>query len=210
VLGKFCWILQNRFGLACQPLTPVFLRACLTCHPSTSPNRDTTQSVGATSHHVPSISLTLLSPLELRSRRLHHSPCLHYYASSLLHNVHRSPTPPPPLLIARLVSHCEAAPPLGMPWSSPAAATQVLVLRCTWVLVTMSYHARHLMPLVPEDLAPAALPGTRRPLGVTVGDLGTYRARSHGGSIIDRQVVKSCLSMAIVMGGRTGMDHSWV
>jgi hypothetical protein len=78
------------------------------------------------------------------------------------------------------------------------------------VLVTMSYRARHLMPLLPEDLAPSALPGTRRPLGMTVRDLGMYRAKSHGGSTVDRQVVKSCLSMAIVMGGRTGMDHSWV
>jgi hypothetical protein len=40
--------------------------------------------------------------------------------------------------------------------------------------VVMSCRARHLMTLFPEDPAPAALPGTEKPLGVTAGDLGKY------------------------------------
>jgi hypothetical protein len=65
-------------------------------------------------------------------------------------------------------------------------STQVPIVRCAWVLVTMSYCARHLMLLFPEDLTPAALPGTERSLGVTAEDSGVYRVGSHGGSTIDR------------------------
>jgi hypothetical protein len=43
--------------------------------------------------------------------------------------------------------------------------TQVSVVRCTWVPVVMSYRDRHLMPLFPEDLAPAPLLDTEKPPG---------------------------------------------
>jgi hypothetical protein len=43
--------------------------------------------------------------------------------------------------------------------------TQVPIVRCAWVHVTMSYRAWHLMSLLPEDLTPAALLGTERALG---------------------------------------------
>jgi hypothetical protein len=67
--------------------------------------------------------------------------------------------------------------------------TQVSVVRCTWVPVVMSYRDRHLMPLFPEDPAPAALLDTEKPPGATVGGLGTYRARSYEKSVVDKQVV---------------------
>jgi hypothetical protein len=35
------------------------------------------------------------------------------------------------------------------------SSTQVPVVRCTWVLVVLSYLSRHLLPLFLEDLAPA-------------------------------------------------------
>jgi hypothetical protein len=44
--------------------------------------------------------------------------------------------------------------------------TQMHVVRCVWVPMTMSYHARHLMLLPPEVSALAALLGTERPLGL--------------------------------------------
>jgi hypothetical protein len=87
-------------------------------------------------------------------------------------------------------------------------STQVSVVRCAWVPVTMSYHVRNLMLLLPEDSAPSALLGLERFPGVTAGDPGTYSTGSHRGSIVDREVMKSCLSTAIAVGGRTGMDHS--
>jgi hypothetical protein len=89
-------------------------------------------------------------------------------------------------------------------------STQVHVVRCVWVPVTMSYRAKHLMLLPPEASAPTALPSTERPSCVTAGDPGTYRAESHRGSTIDRQMVKSCLLLAILTEGRTSADHSWV
>jgi hypothetical protein len=51
--------------------------------------------------------------------------------------------------------------------------TQVPVVRCTWVHVVMSYHARHLMLLFLEDPAPAALLDIEKPTGMIV------RARVH-------------------------------
>jgi hypothetical protein len=36
-------------------------------------------------------------------------------------------------------------------------STQVLVVRCAWTPMVMSYHARHEMSLLPEDPAPIAL-----------------------------------------------------
>jgi hypothetical protein len=41
------------------------------------------------------------------------------------------------------------------------------------VPVTASYRARHLMPLLPEDPAPAELLCIEKPLGVTAGESGT-------------------------------------
>jgi hypothetical protein len=66
------------------------------------------------------------------------------------------------------------------------------------VPVTMSYHASHLVSLLTEDPTLVALLDIKRPLGMTAGDPGMYRAGSH---------VKSCLSAAIMMVGRTDMDH---
>jgi hypothetical protein len=43
-----------------------------------------------------------------------------------------------------------------------ASCTQVLVVRCVWVPVTMSHNGRHTMSLSPEDPALAALPSTKR------------------------------------------------
>jgi hypothetical protein len=40
---------------------------------------------------------------------------------------------------------------------------QVLVVRCAWVPVALSYHDRHSMSLSPEDPAPVVLPGTESP-----------------------------------------------
>jgi hypothetical protein len=39
-----------------------------------------------------------------------------------------------------------------------SSSTQVLIVRCTWVSVVLSYQARHSMPLSPKDLALVALP----------------------------------------------------
>jgi hypothetical protein len=78
-------------------------------------------------------------------------------------------------------------------------STRVPAVRCVWVPVTVSYHARHLMPLLSEDLAPTALLDIEKPPSVAAGDPGTYRAGSHGGSTVGRQVVKYCLSATIVI-----------
>jgi hypothetical protein len=50
------------------------------------------------------------------------------------------------------------------------------------------------------------LPGSGESSGMTAR--GSYCAGSRGGFIVDRQVIKSCLSMTIVMGERTNLDHS--
>jgi hypothetical protein len=73
------------------------------------------------------------------------------------------------------------------------SSTQVPVVKCTWLHVAMSSCVRHLMSLFPEDPAPVALPGTEKALGM-------YRVGSHRGSTVDKQMVKSCLSVAIVTG----------
>jgi hypothetical protein len=59
-------------------------------------------------------------------------------------------------------------------------STQVPAVRCVWVLVSTSYRAKHLIPLLPEESTAAAILGVEKPLGVATGDPGTYRARSHG------------------------------
>jgi hypothetical protein len=41
--------------------------------------------------------------------------------------------------------------------------TQVPVIRCAWVPVSLSYHSRHSMSLSPKDSALVALPGTENP-----------------------------------------------
>jgi hypothetical protein len=66
------------------------------------------------------------------------------------------------------------------------SSTQVSVVRCAWVPVTMSHHARHSMPLSPEDPGPAALPDTKKPPGMTARGLGTTRVGLHRGSTVDR------------------------
>jgi hypothetical protein len=63
------------------------------------------------------------------------------------------------------------------------------------------------MSLLPEDLTLVALLNIEKPPGMTIEDLGTYEAGLHGRSIVDTEVVKSFLSMAIVTGGRTRMNH---
>jgi hypothetical protein len=40
--------------------------------------------------------------------------------------------------------------------------------------VAMSHHARHSMPLSPEDPTLAALSSTEKPTGVTAGGSGTF------------------------------------
>jgi hypothetical protein len=90
------------------------------------------------------------------------------------------------------------------------SSTQVPIIRCALVPVVMTYRARHLVSLFPEDPIPAALRSTEKPSDATAEGPGTYRAGSYGGSTVDRQVVKYCLSVAIVTGGRIDMDHSWV
>jgi hypothetical protein len=85
-------------------------------------------------------------------------------------------------------------------------STQVPIVRCMWVHVTMSYRARHLMPLPPEAPAPIALLCVERPSSMTAG----ARVRTepgHGGSTIDRQVVKSYLSTVIMTGGLVRTIH---
>jgi hypothetical protein len=89
-------------------------------------------------------------------------------------------------------------------------STQVPVVRCALVPATMSYRARQLMSLLLKDPASVTLLGIERLLSVTAGDPGMYRARSHRGSTVDRQVMKFCLFVAIETGGRTGTDHFWV
>jgi hypothetical protein len=64
-------------------------------------------------------------------------------------------------------------------------STQVHAIRCAWVHMTASYCAKHLILLLPEDLAPAALLSIKKPPGVTAGDPSMYRAESHRGSIVD-------------------------
>jgi hypothetical protein len=78
------------------------------------------------------------------------------------------------------------------------------------VSVVMSYHAKHLISLLPEDPASVALLGTEKPPNVTAGGSGTYQAELYGGSSVGRQVVKSYMSATIVTGGRTGTGHSRV
>jgi hypothetical protein len=50
------------------------------------------------------------------------------------------------------------------------------------------------------------LPGIREPPGVTASS--PYCVVSRGGSTMGRQVVKSCLPMTVVIGKRTGTNHS--
>jgi hypothetical protein len=89
-------------------------------------------------------------------------------------------------------------------------STQVHVVWCVWVPVVMSYPAKHLIALFPRDRALVLLAWYWQPQGMASVALDTHRAGLHRGSIVGRQVVKSCLSVAIVMGERTGIDHSRV
>jgi hypothetical protein len=43
------------------------------------------------------------------------------------------------------------------------SSTQVPAVRCVWVPMTLSYHARHSMSFYPEDPAPVALPVLKAP-----------------------------------------------
>jgi hypothetical protein len=56
-------------------------------------------------------------------------------------------------------------------WNSDGTnfSTQVPVVKGVWVSVAMSSRARNSMSLSPEDPAAAALPGTEKPLSMTVG-----------------------------------------
>jgi hypothetical protein len=69
----------------------------------------------------------------------------------------------------------------------------------TRVPVTASYRVRHLMLLLSEDPAPAALLDIEKPPGMVARDPGMYRARSNRGSTVGRQLAKSCLSTAIAI-----------
>jgi hypothetical protein len=42
------------------------------------------------------------------------------------------------------------------------SSNQMPLVRCVWVPVAMSHHARHSMLLCPEDPAPTALPSTKK------------------------------------------------
>jgi hypothetical protein len=66
------------------------------------------------------------------------------------------------------------------------------------ILLSTSYRASHLVLLLPEDPTPMTLLGIEKFSDVVAGDLGMYRVGSHGGSIVGKQVAKSCLSMVIV------------
>jgi hypothetical protein len=78
------------------------------------------------------------------------------------------------------------------------------------VSVVMFYLARHSITLFPEDPAPVLFVWYWQPPNTTSVSLGMYRAGLREGSTVDSQVVKSCLSVAIVPRGRMGMDHSRV
>jgi hypothetical protein len=54
------------------------------------------------------------------------------------------------------------------------------------VPVTVSYHARHLMSLLPEDPAPVAPLSIEKPPDMVAGDPGTYQAGSRDGPTVDR------------------------
>jgi hypothetical protein len=58
-----------------------------------------------------------------------------------------------------------------------SSSSQVLVIRCMWALVAMSYHARHLMLPIPEVLALVVPTRYRKPLGEVAGSLRTSQTR---------------------------------
>jgi hypothetical protein len=72
------------------------------------------------------------------------------------------------------------------------------VVRCMWMPVVMSYLAKHLISLFLEDSAPEIFAQYCQNPGVASGGPWVHRARLHEGSIVVSQVVKSCLSMAIM------------
>jgi hypothetical protein len=84
------------------------------------------------------------------------------------------------------------------------SSTQVHYVRCA---------CGHVLPRQPLNVAASkgpsssTIPGTGRPSGMNIGGLGACRAGSQGGSIVGRQVVKSCLSTDTMMGERTSIDH---
>jgi hypothetical protein len=52
----------------------------------------------------------------------------------------------------------------------------VPIVRGAWAAGVMSYHARHYMPLLPEDSSPVVLTCTREPPVVAAGGSGVCRA----------------------------------
>jgi hypothetical protein len=81
-----------------------------------------------------------------------------------------------------------------------SSSTQVPIVWCTWVSVVVSYLSRHLIPLFPEDSALVLIAWYSKLPSVAPGGPVLYCARLCRGFIVGRQVVKSCLSVAIVMG----------
>jgi hypothetical protein len=71
-------------------------------------------------------------------------------------------------------------------WWDGFHSTQVPIVRCAWVPVVMSYLARHLIPLFPEDLTLALLARYWLPPGVTFEGPGMYQAGLRRGSIVGR------------------------
>jgi hypothetical protein len=64
------------------------------------------------------------------------------------------------------------------------SSTQVPAISSMSVLVALSYHAMHLMPLPFMDLAPIAFLGVESPPGVAVGGPSMLQAGLQGGSIV--------------------------
>jgi hypothetical protein len=75
-----------------------------------------------------------------------------------------------------------------------AFSTQVLAVKCAWVLVTTSYRAKHLMSPLPENPTPLMLIRCWEPLGARV----CPGPRRRGG--LGWQVVKSYRPMPIEAG----------
>jgi hypothetical protein len=62
------------------------------------------------------------------------------------------------------------------------------------------------MSSLPEDPAPAVVPGNGKLSGVTVGGPGTHQAELRGGATSGEQVMKFYSFMAIEMGERFSND----
>jgi hypothetical protein len=88
------------------------------------------------------------------------------------------------------------------------SSTQVPTVKCVWVHVATSCHARHVMSPFPEVLALVALSWYQKPFGEVVGSLST--SQTGGKRRIGLTCGKILLAHGYQDGGACCADYSWV